>query len=96
MHRVFSVQGPYPVIRSALKARGWVEQRIHRPKHHRRRHSDEGRASSNDAGDSDDDDNDDDDGELDANVTFKYYFNIIAVCHDLLTLLLLLRNLRQC
>ncbi|TMS19093.1 Tubulin monoglycylase TTLL3 [Larimichthys crocea] len=61
MHRVFSVQGPYPVIRSALKARGWVEQRIHRPKHHRRRHSDEGRASSNDAGDSDDDDNDDDD-----------------------------------
>ncbi|KAM8758098.1 tubulin monoglycylase TTLL3 isoform 1-T2 [Acanthopagrus schlegelii] len=29
--KVFSVQGPYPVIRAALWARGWVERRLPRP-----------------------------------------------------------------
>ncbi|XP_034387894.1 tubulin monoglycylase TTLL3-like isoform X2 [Cyclopterus lumpus] len=33
MQKVFSIQGPYPVVRAALKARGWVEQRAHRPDH---------------------------------------------------------------
>ncbi|XP_033482115.1 tubulin monoglycylase TTLL3-like [Epinephelus lanceolatus] len=64
MHKVFSVQGPYPVIRAALKARGWVEQRMHHPNHHAyQRHSKEDRASSNDAGDSDDDDDNSDNVE---------------------------------
>lgn len=31
LRKVFSVLGPYPVIRSALWARGWVERRLPRP-----------------------------------------------------------------
>lgn len=33
---MFSVQGPYPVIRAALRARGWVERRL--PRHSARGH----------------------------------------------------------
>lgn len=55
-HKVFSVQGHYPVIRAAFRARGWIEQRIRRPSHLVHRcHSNESKASSNDAGDSDED-----------------------------------------
>lgn len=28
---MFSVLGPYPVIRAGLRARGWVERRLPRP-----------------------------------------------------------------
>ncbi|KAM7006170.1 LOW QUALITY PROTEIN: tubulin monoglycylase TTLL3 [Tautogolabrus adspersus] len=56
MHKIFSVQGPYPVIRAALRARGWVEQRTNPSHRAHRRHRDEGKASSNDTGDDDDDD----------------------------------------
>lgn len=31
LRKVFSVQGPYPVIRAALWARGWVERRLPYP-----------------------------------------------------------------
>lgn len=56
MHKVFSVQGPYPVIRAALRARGWVEQRAQRSScHARRRLTDKGRANLTDTGDDDKD-----------------------------------------
>uniref|UniRef100_A0A3Q3MQV3 Tubulin monoglycylase TTLL3-like n=1 Tax=Mastacembelus armatus TaxID=205130 RepID=A0A3Q3MQV3_9TELE len=47
MHKVFSVQGPYPVIREALRARGWVEQRMHRSNHCAHQcHNNDSRATS--------------------------------------------------
>ncbi|XP_069011393.1 tubulin monoglycylase TTLL3 isoform X1 [Embiotoca jacksoni] len=47
LRRVFSVQGPYPVIRATLLARGWVERRFPRPAHRAHRY----RGDEEEAGD---------------------------------------------
>ncbi|XP_069045758.1 tubulin monoglycylase TTLL3 isoform X1 [Lepisosteus oculatus] len=58
MRKVFSVQGPYPVVRAALRARGWVERRFPRaaPQGAARRHGDE--EMEDDDGDNSDDNDD--------------------------------------
>ncbi|XP_036389172.1 tubulin monoglycylase TTLL3-like [Megalops cyprinoides] len=58
--KVFSVQGPYPVVRAALRARGWVEHRLPRPARTAgRRLGDEGE----DKDDSNDDEDSSEEGE---------------------------------
>lgn len=56
LRKVFSVQGPYPVIRAALWARGWVERRL--PRSAQRAPHCHG-----------DEEEDDDDGDVRADVT---------------------------
>lgn len=60
MRRIFSIQGPYPVVRAALRARGWVERRLPRANLQGLRRRGEDEDDTNDGDDSIDDDDDDD------------------------------------
>ncbi|KAJ8395752.1 hypothetical protein AAFF_G00029890 [Aldrovandia affinis] len=66
LRKVFSVQGPYPVVRAALRARGWVEHCMPCPGPPRRRRRGNEEGDGNDVDDSDDDDDDDDDSPEEA------------------------------
>uniref|UniRef100_A0A8D2ZNP2 Tubulin monoglycylase TTLL3-like n=1 Tax=Scophthalmus maximus TaxID=52904 RepID=A0A8D2ZNP2_SCOMX len=75
LRKVFSVQGPYPVIRAALWARGWVERRLpHMVQRPPRCHGDE--------------EEDGDDGDVNADVTgeirsLRERQSLLSVCSRL-------------
>uniref|UniRef100_A0A4W4F602 Tubulin monoglycylase TTLL3-like n=1 Tax=Electrophorus electricus TaxID=8005 RepID=A0A4W4F602_ELEEL len=61
--KVFSVQGPYPVVRAALKARGWVERRLPHNPPRGHCHGDQEAEGMEEIDSSDDDDGQDEDRE---------------------------------
>ncbi|XP_076870682.1 tubulin monoglycylase TTLL3 [Brachyhypopomus gauderio] len=70
--KVFSLQGPYPVVRAALRARGWVERRLlHNPRRGRC-HGDQQAEGMEETDSSDDDDDKVQDGDRDDSADEAY------------------------
>ncbi|KAL2091369.1 hypothetical protein ACEWY4_013632 [Coilia grayii] len=76
--RTFSIQGPYPVVRAALRARGWVERRLPRANTQAPCHRGDDEDDTNDGNDSGDDDDDDDSPEETEKDDVDYLHNLMS------------------